>query len=247
MKEYKLAVDVGNTDIVIGIFKEKELIKKARAPLKLIESKLESWLMEELVGLRIKEIGLSCVVPRIHQLIFDTCLKICSEVVEISPSLTKNLVINATNRNELGADLLADAYGALANYDVPTLIFDLGSATKAIYLNGKGELEGVTIKPGLAQSLNSMLQNIPHLPPVELKAPGVLLGHDTITAIQAGIFNSEACAIDGFSKLVAEHYKEKAIVVLTGGFSNLIYQYLPDCVFEPDLVLIGINEILDRY
>lgn len=241
-----LALDIGNTDVSLGIFQDYQLLDKKRLPLILTKQEYFDLLVPYLKTEDLA-IGISCVVPKLQLMIEELCRSLTNKVLFITPRVVSDLIILARDRNELGADLICDVYGARQKYAGPILVFDYGSATKTIYINTKGEVQGVNIKPGIGQSLNNMIDKIPHLPNIELTIPSSLLGKDTKEAIQAGILHSEICAIEGFVQKVNEFYKIETTVILTGGYSHIFEGVFKTYNFEGNLVIEGINDIVGKY
>jgi len=243
----KLTIDVGNTEIDIGCFLDDELIRVAGFPMsEYNEVNLENWVKQCIESDEVVKIGLSCVVPR-YQKEIEECLSKFGEIFVISPATLPDLIINAENRNELGADFICAYYGAISKYKMPAVIFDLGSATKTMFINEEKEILGVAIKPGLLQSLNAMIVNIPHLPSIELNEPEDIIGHNTIEAIKSGVFYGELANIKHYGTVIDEHYNVDSVKIVTGGYSNYFVNHLDDCFHEPDLLLYGINSIIDNY
>lgn len=241
----KLTIDAGNTDILIGYFQGNILLKSERKPTKTFSIKMmDSWLIDFNEEKVIDYIGLSCVVPKIFDDLSACCNKVAKTLI-VKPSLFPKLAIKARNRDEIGADFLSIYYGALINYKAPLIIFDLGSATKTMVINESEDIEGVAIKPGLRQSLDAMIENIPHLPNVDLIEPQDLIGHNTIEAITTGVFYGELSNIEHYGKMLDKHYGFNSNKIITGGYSAYFVNQLPKYHYEPDLILYGINKIID--
>jgi len=246
MEKIKLAFDVGNTSINIGGFVEKDLVKTVSyLTADFNHSDFEIWVRDFLGNSEVSKIGLSCVVPRYHEAIINT-LKTYAPVFVINPENLPNLLIRAENRNELGADFIAAYYGAIIKYPPPIIVFDLGSATKTLVIDENQEIIGVAIKPGMKQILETMLRNIPHLPVIELAEPRDVLGNNTEEAIKAGLFFGELANIHCYGALIEQHYKMGATTVVTGGYSHYFTKYLQGMNHDPDLLLYGINKIIDN-
>ena len=246
MKEIKIALDVGNTSIDCGCFIDKQLLRVKNLLLEdFSEENLDKLIRESLQDDVVIKIGLSCVVPR-HQEVILNYLEKYATVVNITASLLPDLVIEADNRNELGADFICAYYGVLAYYKAPLIVFDLGSATKVMVINENKVISGVAIKPGINQSLQAMTKKIPHLPDIELQEPSDIIGHNTIEAIRAGVFYGELSNIKYYSSLLDEHYNMNSNKVISGGYARLFIDRLTGFLYEPNLVLLGINEIIDR-
>jgi len=246
MKTIKMVLDVGNTEIVAAVYQDDKQIKKAKKPTADFDPLLfELWLKNLLADNEARMIGLSCVVPRFYATIVACCEKIAPTIIVSSANLPE-LVIKAENRDELGADFIGAYFGALSKYAAPLIIFDLGSATKTMIVNDELEIEGVAIKPGIMQSLDAMITNIPHLPNIELGQPADIIGHNTVEAIKSGIFYGELANIKYYGALLDEHYDFRSTKILTGGYSWHFYKQLADYHHEPELLLLGINKIVDN-
>jgi len=245
MDNIKLTIDAGNTEIDIGCFYADDLVRVSGFPTADFNCKnLNSWVKDAIKNDTVTAIGLSCVVPRFQKEI-ETCLAGFGPIFNISPATLPELVINAENRNELGADFICAYYGVLAKYKTPAIVFDLGSATKTMFVSAENEILGVAIKPGLLQSLKAMITNIPHLPDIELGEPETIIGHNTIEAIRSGVFYGELSNIKHYGLLLDEHYGVDSIKIVTGGYSNYFTNHLEGYVHNPDLLLYGINKIID--
>ena len=241
-----IAIDVGNTDIVLGSYLGNELVRKERkATVKGVEN-FSDWLNSFVDNQQIVKIGLSCVVPRYLSRIVEGCTAI-AETVIIKAELFPDLVIKADDRNELGADFIGSYFGAISEYRGPITVFDLGSASKIMVINERAEIEGVMIKPGLVMSLDAMLKNIPHLPPIEIAKPQDIIGHNSVQAIRSGIFYGELASIEYTGTLLDRRYDFASTKIITGGYSAYFRDFLPNHCYEPDLLLKGINKIIDNY
>ncbi len=246
MEKIKLACDVGNTSINIGSFINEDLVKTVNyLTADFSQAEFSKWVSDFIVGFEVTKIGLSCVVPRFLPAIVKT-LEAYGPLFVISPENLPQLVINAENRNELGADFIAAYYGAIIKYPAPIIVFDLGSATKTMVIDENLKIIGVAIKPGMKQTLETMLHNIPHLPAMELSAPRDVLGDNTEEAIKAGLYYGELANIHCYGALLEQRYNMKATTVVTGGYSHYFTKYLQGMNHDPQLLLYGINKIIDN-
>ena len=130
-----LAIDLGNTDLVIGIYIEKNLIKVSRVGYQDLNLDFYSWIINELEDFKIDKIGLSCVVPSAFDKLKSDCYKICHDIKIINISMAKAIKVNTDRPNELGVDLLLGAYGAIKKYQAPLVVYDFGSATKTTFVD----------------------------------------------------------------------------------------------------------------
>ena len=229
-----LAVDVGNTNIVLGIY---DLAQGERAPL------TASWRMatsrERTVdeyglsslgllahrGLCAADIGhgvISSVVPPLHP-VLDGWLRTYfqAEPLWIEPGIKTGLKVLLDNPLELGADRIVNAVAGLELYGAPLIAVDFGTATTFDVVNSKREYLGGIISPGLKISAEALFQRASRLPRVELAEPERLVGKSTVQAMQSGLFYGYVGLVDGIlERLLVAHPGSK--VVATGGLAKII-------------------------
>lgn len=175
----------------------------------------------------------------------------CIKYFNIRPMIVDNSVkhglkICLDTPTELGADLVANAVGATHLYSNQNLVvFDFGTANTGCLINAKREYLGGLISPGLSLSMLTLEQQTAQLPTVELRVPDVVVGKNTPQYIQAGLYYSAL----GMAKELVNHAKQhefkgqKVLVIGTGGFSRLFEKAGIFDVIEPDLVLIGLQQV----
>jgi type III pantothenate kinase len=175
-----LTIDVGNSNLVAvvydshrnRVFDERIVTQKQN-----VIAYYEDWLIRLLAKLNhlnaIEGVIFSSVVPSIT----NDIVSIIKDKTNLDPmivttDLVSEFVIHLEERKHLGADFIATSYGAMADYPLPAIVADLGSATKISVLNAKGEFEGGVIVPGVGISVEALVGFIKHLPEIELKVPG---------------------------------------------------------------------------
>ncbi len=242
-----LLFDVGNTSIYTGVSDGKEIIQTFRMNTELHKTPDEYFLtIKQFVdSSEVKHIVIGSVVPTVTVAL----LKIAEKYFNINPIIiqpgTKTGVqIKADNPREVGADLIADAAGL--DTDDPTLIIDLGTANKFIYVRNK-TIIGVIIAPGINLSIKALAGNTALLHEVEIKAPNKVLGNNTVTCIQSGVIFGTAASIEGMVRRIQREVNEPFRIILTGGLSKFMQEHI-EIPMERDsrLVLKGLLHIFHK-
>lgn len=251
-----LCLDVGNTHLCGGIFYNNDLLVQFRYNTSHIGSSdqlgifLVSILRENKLDIdNITKIGVASVVPNVDYSIYSACIKyLKKEAVFLKFGIITDIKVNTNTPTEVGSDLIAGAMAAKYLYPKEDIIiFDLGTATTCSYLKSNGHFIGVSIAPGIKLMMQALQSNTAKLFGVEIRKPEFIIGKDTKSAMQSGIFYSQLGLI---KELIAEIIKEnhlfvKPIIVGTGGFANL---FVDNQVFDfivPELVLLGIKRMIE--
>jgi len=249
-----LALDVGNTNLVIGLFEGAEL----KAPLRMHTDRhrtadeygvmLKVLLHEE--GYRVADlegVAISNVVPVLGHHLASLCrrhLKCDPFFVDVEKKLA--ITVKTDNPHQVGADLLVAADEAYSRFGGPLVVIDMGTATTISAINERGEFLGATIGPGLSVSLDAFYARAPHLPRISLEPPPLPWGTNTEHAMQAGILMGHAMMVDGLVGRMKQQLG-KARVVATGGLaSSLVRQCKEIDEVEPWLVLQGVRRVWER-
>jgi len=249
-----LCLDVGNTQLYVGLFDGDKILLRCRRTSKDQASSDEYGIFLR-TALRengfdpslVSHIVMSSVVPEINHSLASACIKYFDiRPMIIDQTIKTDLSILLESPGELGADLVANAVGAIHRYPNKNLIiFDFGTANTACVINAKKQYLGGLITPGLRLSMLALEQQTAQLPTVELRVPEVLVGKNTIQYIQSGLYYSAL----GMAKEFIHHVKHKhfdgqdLLVIGTGGFSKLFEKAGIFDVLEPDLVLIGLQQV----
>lgn len=249
-----LTIDIGNSNIVCVVYSDtKEQLYDARYETikEDILTAYFNFVQEKLLPLKekyqLEAFIVSSVVPSVDSVFFDTVEKLLNiKGYRCTTDSVPELEILLTNPKELGADFIATSYGAMAKYDKPIIVADLGSATKLSAINRKGQFAGGIIMPGLRIAQDALNRFIPHLPMIPLEIPKSVLGIDTITAMQAGLMFSTIDSILGISKRIECEFNQNCTKILTGGLSVLIKDDTKSFVFEPFLLNEGLFEIYKK-
>lgn len=246
-----LALDIGNTQLFAGLFKEGQIVLRFR---KSSKNKLTS----DEYGLFLKnilrengydpeqitQIVISSVVPDLLYSVNSACSKYFKlRPLVLNAEVETGIKVIVGQPQEVGSDRIADAIAAEWLYPKENkLIIDFGTATTYDVMNNKAQWCGGLIAPGLRTSMEALSLNTAKLPQVEIQKPAVLVGRDTIENIQAGLYYGALGMTHEVITRVREDYfqGQPMRVIATGGFSQLFKN--EDCfdVIEPDLVLIGL-------
>ncbi len=225
-----LAVDVGNTNIVFGIFKQKAIVSHWRIGSDKTKTSDEyGVLFRNLIELRginlesIKGAILSCVVPPLLDVLVAT-LNSYFDVnpIVVEPGIKTGMPILYHNPKEVGADRIVNAVAAFDEYKGSSIIVDFGTATTFDCISEKGDYLGGAIAPGLSISAEALFEAASKLPKVEIIVPKTVIGKTTVHSIQAGIVYGYAGLVDGIVERIQKEMATNPKVIATGGFANLI-------------------------
>ena len=244
-----LAIDIGNTNIVVGCIDEEKIYFTER--LSTVRTKTE---LEYAVDLKtvldiyhikrtdIEGCIISSVVPQITGIAKLAAEKILKkEVMVLGPGVKTGLNIVMDNPGQLGADLVADAVAGLASYPVPLVVIDMGTATTISVVNSKKQYIGGMIMPGVGISLDALTARASQLSVISIDAPRHIIGKNTIECMKSGVLYSNAAALDGIIDRIEEELGEKTTVIATGGLAKKI---VPHCrkeiILDEELLLKGL-------
>lgn len=250
-----LAIDAGNTNIVIGcIDKERchfiERLSTVRVKTEL-EYAIDIKSILDIYHIHPDEIEggiISSVVPQITTNIKLAAEKILKkEILVIGSGIKTGLDIRIDDPGQLGADLVVDSVAGIANYPLPLMIFDMGTANTVCVIDGHKRYLGGMIYPGLGVSLDSLTAHASQLGGISLEPPVRVIGRNTIDCMKSGVIYSAAAAMDGIIDRIEEEMGEKMTVVATGGLAKRI---VPHCrrevILDDDLLLKGLLILYDK-
>lgn len=251
-----LVFDVGNTNMVLGIYEGKELKKYWRISTDKAKTSDEyGMLINNLfqydnVDIKsIKDVIISSVVPNVMHSLENFCIKYFNkQPLVVGPGIKTGLNIKYDNPKQVGADRIVNAVAAIEKYRAPMIIIDFGTATTFCAISAKGDYLGGTIAPGIKISSEALFQRASKLPRVELLKPGMTICKNTVSAMQSGIIYGYVGLVDKIVKMMKEELgNEDMKVVATGGLSSLIASETNsiDCV-DKFLTLEGLRIIYDK-
>ena len=222
--------DVGNTNMVIGVFREEQLVGHWRIRTDTQRTCDEYGIViSELFSLNalhlreVKAVVISSVVPTVMMELEWMSTKYfgCKPLV-VGPGIRTGLAIKYENPREVGADRVVNAVAGFHKYGGPLIIVDFGTATTFCVVNEKGDYLGGAIAPGIKISTDALVTRAAKLPRVELVKPKSLIGKNTITSIQAGIVFGFVGQVEGIINRMVKELGRKPRVVATGGLAGII-------------------------
>ncbi len=251
-----LAVDIGNTNIVLGCFDENDvLIFRERISSNRVATDLEYAAMIktalEMYNISLKQIKgaiLSSVVPPITDTLKRAVEKMTGVKVKvIGPGIKTGLSIKIDNPAQLGSDLVADAVGGINEYPLPQIIIDMGTATTFSVIDKSRSYVGGMITTGMAVSAEALARNTSQLSKVDFEKPKKLIGTNTVDCIKSGLMYTTACGIDGMIERIEEELGEKCTVVATGGLAPIVMPLCKrDIILDEDLILKGLMKVYKK-
>ncbi|WP_261134740.1 type III pantothenate kinase [Bacillus sp. Marseille-Q3570] len=250
-----LVMDVGNTNIVLGVYEGDDLKYHWRVGTSRKKSEDEygmfiSNLLTH-IGLGFNDIDgiiLSSVVPPLMFPLEKMCEKYFNlKPLIIGPGIKTGLNIKTENPREVGADRIVNAVAALHEYDSPLIIVDFGTATTYCYIDKNKNYLGGAISPGISISTEALYTHAAKLPRIEITKPSHVVGKNTVSAMQAGIFYGYVGQVEGIVKRMKEQAEEEPLVIATGGLAHLIGEESPIIdVVDPFLTLKGLQLIYHK-
>lgn len=251
-----LTLDIGNTSTTIGLFDGDKLV--------------ETWSVASEKHRSEDEIGILLInLLKIHnyeQHVDSACM--CSVVVclteryknalrrylNINPFVVSNKTTNLLNYcvdhpEEVGADRIVNAFAACTLYKRTSIVVDMGTATSFDVVRGNGDFLGGVICAGMKIQAESLKKFTSKLPLIKIEAPNKAIGRNTIDAMLSGIVRGHACMIDGLIKECEKELGETAIIIATGGYSDIVAQYMErkfDFI-SPNITLEGLKLIYDAH
>jgi type III pantothenate kinase len=247
-----LAIDVGNTNTVIGCFEGEEMIESWRIKTDTRATADEIALL--LRGLLADEpapsgIAASSTVPAVqHELrgVFERYYNDIPTLI-VEPGVRTGVPILTDNPREVGPDRIMNAAAAFHLYGGPAVVVDFGTSTNFDVISSKGEFIGGALAPGIEISIDALASRAARLLKVELVRPRSVIGKSTVESLQSGIVFGFAGQIDGIVRRIAAELDEDPVVIATGGLAPLVLEESETITrHEPDLTLIGLRLVFDR-
>lgn len=247
-----LAIDIGNSNIVLGVFEGAKLRatwRIATGSHKLVDEYAALLLNllshQSMVARDIKEIALCSVVPSLVPVFEELCQRYFGgSPLVVEAGIKTGVRICMDNPLEVGADRVANAVAAHHLYGGPVVIIDLGTATTFDTVSEEGAYIGGIIAPGIVIAAEALSLRAAKLPQVELERPKRVIGTNTVAAMQSGIIFGYIGLVEGIIARIERELGSKPRVVATGGFADTIAKDVPAIeVVNTDLTLIGLRLI----
>ncbi len=251
-----LTIDIGNTNITLGLYSGDELRFVSRLATQRVRTRdeyafelLNMFNLNSLDPKKCTAAIISSVVPEITRDI-GSAVKLTTGCTPqyIDQSIRTDLKLATDIPGQLGADMVVGAVAAIEKYPLPCLVIDLGTATKMFALDADGTFLGCTISAGIGISLNALSSGASQLPAINIKAPAKTIGTETIGCMQSGAVYGTACMIDGmtdrFEKELGYSFKS---IVATGGYAKPIIKHCKrEIIFDDNMLLEGLRSIYNK-
>ena len=250
-----LAVDAGNTHIVIGCTQNGTVSFTERISTNRQKTEFE-YALDFKVILELHQIApgsveggiISSVVPQLSPVLCRALEKIISQKpLIVGPGVKTGLKIMIDNPAQLGSDLAVSAVAALASCQPPLIVIDMGTATTFSVIDHEKRYLGGAIVPGAVVALNSLSTETSQLPHISLEAPQQVIGTNTVDCMKSGTVLGNASMIDGMIDRIEEQLHESVSVIATGGIARHIIPFCRHSIFfDDDLMLKGLDLIYQK-
>jgi type III pantothenate kinase len=250
-----LAIDVGNTETVVGVFRDEELASRWRIHTSPERTADELALLFggflAQAGLsfdkNVTGVVLSSVVPRATQALRDMVNRYFRfDAVVVEPGIKTGIPVLTDNPREVGADRIVNALAAFTKYGGPTIVVDFGTATTFDVVSEEGELLGAAIAPGLGVAAQALFEQTARLPLVELVAPKSAIGKNTVESVQSGLVFGYAAMVDGMVNRISKDLSDPTVVATGGLAPNVIGECATVDKHDPWLTLEGLRMVFEK-
>jgi len=250
-----LAIDIGNTNTVLGVFEAEKLIHSWRIKTDARSTADELMLTFRglLADVTVTAVAACSTVPAALRELRTMLARYWAELptVLVEPGIKTGVALLFDNPKEVGSDRIVNTLAAYSLVNGPAIVVDFGTSTNFDVVSGKGEFLGGALAPGIEISLDALAARAAQLRKVELVTPRSPIGKNTVEALQSGILYGFAGQVDGIVRRIARTLQpaapESVAVIATGGLAPLVLQHCETVHrHEPDLTLLGLRLIYER-
>ncbi len=250
-----LAIDIGNTNIVVGVIEDEKICFSERISTDISRTELEYVVslktILEIYNIPLENISgsiIASVVPPLTNVVKAAVEKLLNLTpVIVGPGVKNGLNIMMENPSSVGADLIVNAVAAIKDYGAPVIIIDMGTATTISVVDEKKRYIGGMIMPGIRISLSALSSRTSQLPRISIEAPKKLIGTNTVECMKSGIVYGQAASMDGMIERIREELGMDAAAVITGGLGGSIAPHCRSGVFyDNNLTLKGLGLIYKK-
>ncbi len=250
-----LAIDIGNSNVVVGFVEDGVILRKARIATDTVKTSDQYWMeLKNILGLfeiptnEIEGVIISSVVPPVLNSCRTAVKKLTGlEPMVVGPGMKTGVNVLLDNPAQVGSDLITAAAAALREYPAPIIIIDMGTATTVTVLDKNGAFLGGSICPGVRISSEALSNRTAQLPGISLEAPSRAIGRNTVDCMRSGLMLGSATMLDGLIERMEEELGQSATVVATGGIARYI---IPMCKreirYDHDLLLKGLVILYEK-
>ena len=244
-----LAVDIGNTNIVIGGIQDNEILFEARLRTESTKTSdeycIDLKMILDIHKVDIQNVSgsiIASVVPQVLNSMKTAIKKLCGiQSLVIGPGIKTGLNIRVENPAQTGADLVVASVAALRLHKPPLIVVDMGTATTMVVLDESGALIGGCICPGVKISLDALTRRTALLPGLQLDQPKRAIGRNTVDCMRSGTIIGAAAMVDGMVQRMEEELGCRTTVIATGGIARFVIPYCKTpVIYERNLILKGL-------
>ena len=240
-----ICIDIGNTTTDIALYEKDRLVEYRK-----IDGKKDDFykvFLSLAKGRNIEGASLCSVVPETFKKLEEAFVEtINCPLFILAPETRGDFVLDVDCPDEVGGDIIADAIASKNHYPYPSLIVDLGTATKLIYVDEKGAFSGLSIAPGLMMGIKSLFEKTAALPEIKLDKANKAIGKNTDECILSGTLLGHIEMINGLAARFEKESGHKLFKILTGGNASYVKDYLEGYEYDPLLCLKGLKGIYER-
>jgi type III pantothenate kinase len=245
-----LAIDVGNTQTVFGLFEGEELRENWRVATERNRSGDElGALYGSFVDLdAVDGIALASTVPQLHRAYEDFAKDYAkAELLDLGPGVKTGVPIRYDDPREVGPDRIANAVAAVERYGAPAIVVDFGTSTNFDVVSPAGEYVGGVLAPGIEVSMEALFSRAARLFKVDFVEPETVIAKNTASSLQSGLVYGFAGQVDGIVERIREELRAEAQTIATGGLADLIVPHARTLeVIDPFLTLEGVRLVWER-
>lgn len=250
-----LAIDIGNTNIVIGCFEGERILFVERVSTNHSATDLEyastirmAMHIHDMDAAAMEGAIISSVVPTLTGTVKRAIEKYAGvKVTVVGPGIKTGLSIQIDNPAQLGSDLVVDAVAGISSYPTPQIIVDMGTATTYSVIDRRKNYVGTLITTGVSISADALTSATSQLPKIGFDSPRMVIGKNTVDSMRAGLMYSNAAAIDGICDRIEEELGEKCTVIATGGLSSVVTSLCKrSIILDETLMLKGLMLIYNK-
>lgn len=250
-----LAIDVGNTNVVIGYISDSKIVSVSRMSTDISRTEKEYAILlqqlfefDEIDYTKFEGAIISSVVPPLTE-VLHSAIKLITGIdsLIIGAGIKTGLNILTDNPAQLGSDMVVGAVAALSQYKAPLIIIDMGTATTISVIDSLSRFCGCVIIPGLRLSLNALVSGTSQLPKISIDAPKNCIGTNTVDCMKSGTIFGTASMLDGMIERIESELGTAATVVATGGLAGRVTPYCKrDIIYDSELLLRGLEVIFKK-
>lgn len=250
-----LAIDIGNTNIVLGCIEDNKIIFRERIYTNQLATDLEyaanlktAMEMHDIAPKQMIGAIISSVVPSMTATFSAAVRKLIGiKPMVVGPGIKTGLSIVIDNPAQLGSDLVVDAVAGVSEYPAPMIIIDMGTATTLSVVDENKRYIGGMIVTGMAVATDALISRTAQLPKFAFEKPKHVIGTNTVDCLKSGLMYSNACALDGMIERIEEELGQKCTVIATGGLASTVVPLCRrDMILDDDLLLKGLNLIYNK-